>query len=77
MMTKKQWLSSYDMNDVMISLASVNKDSEIAFQDLMRTKMEAEKDKVASKNCHCLMFLIEKKASGTITDEKFELFKNM
>ncbi len=61
----------------MISFASVNKDSEIALQDLMKTKMEVEKDKVASKKRHYLMFLIEKKASGTITNEEFELFKNM
>ncbi len=47
------------------------------FQDLMRTKMEVERDKVASEKRRYMMFLIEKKASGVITDEEFELFKNM
>jgi hypothetical protein len=75
--TKKQRLTSYDTNDVMVSFASVNKESEVAFQELMKTKMEVEKDKVASEKRRYLMFLIEKKASGTITDEEFELFKNL
>ncbi len=60
--TKKQRLTSYDTNVVMISFASVKKDSEIAFQDLMKTKMEVEKDKVASEKHRYLMLLIEKKA---------------
>jgi hypothetical protein len=47
--TKKQRLMTYDMNDVMVSFAAVNKESEVAFQDFMRTKMEVEKDKVASE----------------------------
>ena len=75
--TKKQRLTSYDTNDVMVSFAAINKESEVAFQDLMRTKMEVERDKVASEKRHYMMFLIEKKASGVITDEEFELFKNM
>ena len=61
----------------MVNFAAINKDSELAFQDLMRTKMEVEKDKAASEKRRYLMFLIEKKASGVITDEEFELFKNM
>jgi hypothetical protein len=55
----------------------VNKDSELVFQDLLKTKMEVEKDKAASEKRHYMMFLIEKKACGAITDEEFELFKNM
>jgi hypothetical protein len=51
--------------------------NKVFFQDLMKTKMEVEKDKVAlEKHCY-MMFLIEKKASGTITTEEFELFKNI
>ncbi len=75
--TKKQRLTSYDTNDAMVSFAAINKESEVAFQDLMRTKMEVERDKVASEKRHYMMFLIEKKASGVITNEEFELFKNM
>ena len=75
--TKKQWLSSYDTNNIMVNFASVNKDSELAFQDLLKTKMEVEKDKAASEKRRYMMFLIEKKASGAITNEEFELFKNM
>jgi hypothetical protein len=74
---KKQRLTSYDTNDVMVNFASMNQDSEIAFQELMKTKMGLQKDKAASKKRRYLMFLIEKKASGVITDEEFELFKNM
>jgi hypothetical protein len=74
---KKQWLTSYDTNNVMVNFASVNQDSETTFQELLKTKMEVEKDKAASKKHHYLVFLIEKKASGVITDEEFELFKNM
>jgi hypothetical protein len=52
-------------------------DSEIAFQNLMKTKMEVEKEKVASDKHHYMMFLIEKKESGAISTEEFELFKNL
>jgi hypothetical protein len=38
--------------------------------------MEAEKEKVAIEKRCFLMFLIEKKASGAISNEEFELFKN-
>ena len=41
--TNKQPLKSYDTNDVMVSFAAVNKESEVAFQDFMRTKMEVER----------------------------------
>jgi hypothetical protein len=75
--TKKQRLMSYDTNNIMVSFAAINKEIEVAFQDLMRTKMEVENDKAASEKHRYLMFLIEKKASGVITDEEFELFKNM
>jgi len=75
--TKKQRLTSYDTNDVMINFATVNKESEIAFQNLMKTKMEVEKDKVASDKRRYMMFLIEKKESGAISTEEFELFKNL
>jgi hypothetical protein len=61
----------------MVNFAAMNKDSEVAFQDLMKTKMKVEKDKAASKKRHYMMFLIEKKASVVITNKEFELFKNM
>jgi hypothetical protein len=60
-----------------VNFALVNKDSELAFQELMKAKMETEKDKAASKKHQYMMFQIEKKASGAITNEEFELFKNM
>ncbi len=75
--TKKQRLTSYDTNDIMMNFASLNKDSELAFQDLLKTKMEVEKDKAASEKRRYIMFLIEKKACGAITDEEFKLFNNM
>jgi hypothetical protein len=75
--TKKQRLTSYDTNDIMVNFASVNKDSELAFQELLKAKIETEKDKAASEKRRYMMFLIEKKASGAITNEEFELFKNM
>ena len=34
--TKKQRLTSYDTNEVMISFATVNKSSELAFQEMMK-----------------------------------------
>ena len=61
----------------MVNFASMNQDSEIAFQELMKTKMGLQKDKAASKKRRYLMFLIEKKASVVITNKEFELFKNM
>ncbi len=75
--TKKQRLTSYDTNDVMVSFAAVNKESEVAFQEFLRSKIEVEKEKVASdKHCY-MMFLIEKKESGAISNEEFELLKKM
>jgi hypothetical protein len=62
--TKKQHLTLYDTNDVTVSF-------------VMSTKMDVEKDKLASEKRCYMMFLIEKKASGTITNEEFELFKNL
>jgi hypothetical protein len=73
---KKQRLTSYDTNNVMINFAAVNKDSGIAFQNLMKTKMEVEKE-VAFDKRRYVMFLIEKKESGAISNEEFELFKNL
>jgi hypothetical protein len=43
----------------------------------MKTKIEVEKDKVAVKKCRYMMYLIEKKASGAIIIEEFELFNNL
>jgi hypothetical protein len=37
----------------------------------MKTKIEVERDRVASEKRCYLMFLIEKKASVAITNEKF------
>jgi hypothetical protein len=45
--TKKQCLTSYHTNEVMISIATVNQSSELAFQEMMKCKMEAEKEKAA------------------------------
>jgi hypothetical protein len=60
--TKKQRLTSYDTNEVMISFATANQSSELAFQEMMKCKMEAEKEKAAIEKHHFLMFLIEKKS---------------
>ena len=60
----------------MVSFATANQQSEAAFQDYMRSKIESEKEKAAIEKRRFLMFLIEKKASGAISNEKFELFKN-
>jgi len=43
--TKKQCITSYDTNEVMISFATANQSSELAFQEMMKCKMEAEKEK--------------------------------
>jgi hypothetical protein len=39
---KRQRLTLYDTNAVMVSFAAMNKESEGAFQDFMKTKMEVE-----------------------------------
>ncbi len=75
--TKKQRLSSYDTNEVMVSFAALNQESELAFQELMKSKLEMEKEKATIEKQRFLMFLIEKKASGANSSEEFELFKNM
>jgi hypothetical protein len=67
---------SYDTNEVMVSFAASNQQSKLAFQDCMRGKMEREKKKAAIKKKCFLMFLIEKNASGAISNEEFKLFKN-
>jgi preprotein translocase subunit SecD len=74
--TKKQRLTSYDTNEVMVSFATSNQQSEVAFQDYMRSRIKWEKEKAAIEKRRFLMFLIEKKASGAISNEEFELFKN-
>jgi hypothetical protein len=74
--TKKQRLTSYDPNGVMVSFVTSNQSSELAFQEMMKCKMEAEKEKAAIEKCHFLMYFNEKKASGAISKEEFELFKN-
>jgi hypothetical protein len=61
---------------VMISFATANQSSELAFQEMMKCKMEAEKEKAAIEKRRFLMFLVEKKASGAISNEEFELFKD-
>jgi hypothetical protein len=40
----------------------VNQSSELAFQEMMKCKMEAEKEKAAIEKRRFLMFLIEKKS---------------
>ncbi len=74
---KKQHLTSYDTNEVMVSFAASNQESELAFQELIKSKLEMEKEKATIEKQQFLMFLIEKKASGAISSEEFELFKNM
>ena len=59
--TKKQLLTSYETNEVMVSFAASNQQSELAFHEMMKCKMEAEKEKAAIEKCCFLMFLIEKK----------------
>jgi hypothetical protein len=60
----------------MVSFATANQQSEVAFQDCMRSRIKSEKEKAAIEKHRFLMFLIEKKASGAISNEEFELFKN-
>ena len=75
--TKKQRLTSYDTNEVMVSFVSPQQKSELAFQEMMKYKMEAEKEKAAIEK-HCfLMFLIKKKASGAISNKELKLFINI
>jgi hypothetical protein len=69
--TKKQRLTSYDTNEVMVSFATANQQSEVAFQDCMRSRIKSEKEKAAIEKRRFLMFLIEKKASGAISNEEF------
>jgi hypothetical protein len=69
-------LPSYDTNELMVSFTTSNQSSEPAFQEVMKCKMEAEKEKAAIEKYCFLMFLFEKKASNTITNKEFELFKN-
>jgi hypothetical protein len=45
-LTKKQCLTLYDLNEVMVSYAATNKESECAFQSYMNTKMEVKKSKI-------------------------------
>jgi hypothetical protein len=59
--TKKQSLSSYDTNEVMVSFASSSKESEHAFQELLKSKPEMEKEKAAIEKRRFLMFLIKKR----------------
>jgi hypothetical protein len=75
--TKKQCLTLHDTIDGMVYFAAVNKDSEVAYYNLMKTKMEVQNDKVASEKHSYMIFLIVKNACGAITNEEFELFKNM
>jgi hypothetical protein len=58
--TKNQCLTSYDTNEIMVSFATSNQQSELAFQEYMRSKMETDKEKAAIKRYPFLMFLIEK-----------------
>jgi len=59
----------YDTNEVMVLFAGSNQQSELAFQEMMKCKMEVEKEKAAIEKPHILMFLIEKKASGAISNK--------
>jgi hypothetical protein len=53
----------------MVLFAGSNQQSELAFQEMMKCKMEVEKEKAAIEKPHILMFLIEKKASGAISNK--------
>ena len=66
--TKKQCLTLFDTNEVMVSFAASNQQSENAFQDYMWSKMETEKEKAAIEK--------QKKASSAISNKEFKLFKN-
>ncbi len=59
--TKKQHLTLYDTNEVMVSYAASNKELELAFQELMKSKLETEKEKPTIKKRQFLMFLIKKR----------------
>jgi hypothetical protein len=59
--TKKQCLMSYDTNAVMVSFNTSNQQSELAFQEFMRSKLETEKEKAAIEKLLFLMLFIEKK----------------
>jgi hypothetical protein len=60
----------------MVSFATVNKESEVAFHDFMRTKMELEKDKIASEKRHYIIFLIEKRPVVTSPMKSLNSSKN-
>jgi hypothetical protein len=74
--TKKQCLTLFDTNEVMVSFAASNQQFELTFQEMMKCKMEAEKEKATIEKCRFLVFLIDKKASSAISNKEFELFKN-
>jgi hypothetical protein len=61
--TKKQCLMSYDTNAAMVSFNTSNQQSELAFQEFMRSKLETEKEKekAAIEKRLFLMLFIEKK----------------
>ncbi len=53
----------------------IQEQSEVAFQEFMRTKMVVEKDKVAAERHPYMMFL--KTANVAITNKELEIFKDM
>jgi hypothetical protein len=57
----------------MVSFAASNQQSELAFQDYMRSRLETEKEKAVIEKRQFLMFLIEKMASSAISNKEVKL----
>jgi hypothetical protein len=84
--TKKQCLSSYT-NEVMVSFTLSSKELELAFQELMKSKLKTDKEKIAIEKELMKSKLemekekaaieIKKKVSSAISSEEFKLFKNI
>jgi len=84
-LTKKQRLTSYDLNEVMVSYTATNKESERTFQSYMNTKMEVEKNKIelekekmelekeklVAEKRQYIVHILEKKMRGEILQEEF------
>jgi protein required for attachment to host cells len=53
----------------MVLFAALNQSSELAFQEMMKCNMEAEKEKAAIEKHRFLMFLLEKKATDVVKQQ--------
>jgi hypothetical protein len=83
-LTKKQHLTSFDLNEVMVSYTATNKESERTFQSYMSTKMEAEKSKIelekeklVAEKCRYILHVLEKKMRGEISQKEFDMLESL